>query len=128
MSRFRELHVYERILFTTGAIGHLLHNRDAYFTYSHAGCRVQSAVLVLAAAVGQRRARYFKLGTFSLLHIDATMNMYGIHVFIESQTLLRSCWAGHELLELKRFECSGQIRYSSPGCDSWDYFIQVCHY
>ena len=82
MSRFRELHVYERILLTTGAIGHLLHNRDAYFTYSHACCRVQSAVLVLAAAVGQRRARYFKLGTFSLLHIDVIMHPYGSRVYV----------------------------------------------
>lgn len=42
-----------------------------------------------------------------------------------SQVLINSCWAGRELLELKRFECSNQIRFASPGCDSWDYVVQV---
>ncbi len=37
---------------------------------------------------------------------------------------MQSCWAGRELLELKRFECNRKVLRNAPGCNSWDFVVQ----
>jgi hypothetical protein len=38
---------------------------------------------------------------------------------------MESCWAGRELLELKRFECNRKVLRNAPGCHTWDIFVQL---